>query len=471
MIHNVRWTARKISQRIELIEPLVYRKRHPLPSFRHITLPDALSEPPVGLDVEDEDWPVIEPNTYWGTWITDYVLRTTFQVPSKWEKDLPVALYLPLGEAGDFSHPEALAYVDGAPYAGCDRHHQEILLPDRWRDGRPHLLALHTWSGQGGWEHGDFHTKLFMRPCAVVQIDQPTRDFIATARVALGIAKSLDVNEPAKGHLLNALDEAFKILDTREPFGESFYDSVILAHTSLCNGIERAGQPLDVDIVGTGHAHIDVAWKWTLGQTRRKSGRTFHTVLRLMEQFPDYHFSQSQPQLYDYIQEDYPGLLDAIKARVAEGRWEPLGGMWVETDCNLTGAESLARQFLLGRTFFREHFGPDADSPVLWLPDVFGYAWTLPQLMKQAGLDYFMTIKIGWNQYNRLPYDSFWWQGLDGTRILTFHPACPGAIIERARRDNWVINEWRGCSWYRSLPEQPPIAWMPLLVPPKGETE
>jgi alpha-mannosidase len=144
-----------------------------------------------------------------------------------------------------------------------------------------------------------------------------------------------------------------------------------------------------------------------------------------MEQFPDYHFTQSQPQLYDYIRQDYPGLLAAIKQRVAEGRWEPIGGMWVEADCNLTGLESLARQFLLGRTFFRQHFGTGAESPVLWLPDVFGYAWNLPQLIKEAGLDYFFTIKISWSQYNRMPYDSFWWQGLDGTRVLTHFSTTP----------------------------------------------
>jgi len=145
-----------------------------------------------------------------------------------------------------------------------------------------------------------------------------------------------------------------------------------------------------------------------------------------MEQFSDYHFTQSQPQLYDYVRQDYPELFEAIKERVAEGRWEPIGGMWVESDCNLSGSESLARQFLLGRSFFREHFGPDADSPVLWLPDVFGYSWALPQLIKQAGLDYFMTIKIGWNQYNRLPYDSFWWQGIDGSRVLVHFSTTPG---------------------------------------------
>jgi alpha-mannosidase len=138
-----------------------------------------------------------------------------------------------------------------------------------------------------------------------------------------------------------------------------------------------------------------------------------------MEQFPDYHFTQSQPQLYQFIKEDHPHLFESIRQKIEEKRWEPIGGMWVEADCNLSGAESLARQFLLGRTFFREHFGKEAESPVLWLPDVFGYAWALPQLIRQAGIKYFMTIKIGWSQYNRLPYDTFLWQGIDGTQVLT----------------------------------------------------
>ncbi len=426
MIHKIRWTADKIARRIRLIEPLVYRKRCILPSFRCTVLPGPMTDPPVGADVDDGDWPVIEPNTYWGRWMTDFALRTHFRVPADWDPNVPVALHLPLGESGDFSHPEFLAYVDGVPYAACDRHHQEILLPPQWRDGEPHLLALHGWTGLGDVQRGEFHTKLFMHPCAVVQIDQPTRDFIATARIALGVVNELDENDPAKGHLLNGLDEAFKVLDTRHPLGDRFYASIPPAHATLREGITKAGPPLDVDIVATGHAHIDVAWLWTLGQTRRKNGRTFHTVLRLMEQFSDYHFTQSQPQLYDYVRQDYPALFEAIKQQVAEGRWEPIGGTWVEMDCNITGAESLARQFLLGRAFFREHFGPDAESPVLWLPDVFGYSWALPQLIKQAGLDYFMTTKIGWNQYNRLPYDSFWWQGLDGTRVLTHFICTPG---------------------------------------------
>ncbi|MBW2581172.1 MAG: alpha-mannosidase, partial [Deltaproteobacteria bacterium] len=229
---------------------------------------------------------------------------------------------------------------------------------------------------------------------------------------------------------------------------EAFYESIPPALENLRGGIEKSGPPLDVEISAIGHAHIDVAWLWTLGQTRRKAGRSFHTVLRLMEQFPDYIFGQSQPQLYDYLRQDYPDLFEAIKERVTEGRWEPMGGMWVEADCNLSGSESLARQFLLGRSFFREHFGEGVDSPVLWLPDVFGYAWNLPQLIKEAGLEYFFTIKIGWNQYNRLPYDSFWWQGLDGTKVLTHFsttkdPGSPFAATYNSMADpGQTIGTW-----------------------------
>jgi alpha-mannosidase len=361
MIHKVRWTAEKIAGRIALVESVVYRNRHPLAPFHYTTMDDPMAEPPVSPDVNDSDWPVIEPDTYWGQWMTDFVLRTHFQVPGDWDPDVPVALYLPLGETGDFSHPEFLAYVDGIPYAACDRHHQEIQLPAKWRDGASHLLALHGWTGLGGWRLKEPETKLFMRLCKVVQIDQPTRDFITTARVALGVANCLDEDDPAKGHLLNALDEAFKILntqqivpklqtsryrvlgrtakflDTYEPLGEDFYASVAPAHAALRAGLAKAGPAMEVDVVATGHAHIDVAWLWTLGQTRRKSGRTFYNVLRLMEQFPDYHFTQSQPQLYDYVRQDYPELFEGIKQRVADGRWElmspsaPRGWRWTAT--------------------------------------------------------------------------------------------------------------------------------------------
>lgn len=450
MNHEVRWTAKKVAQRISRIEPLVYRRVLELAPFRYKALNNPSDDPPIGDHTNDTYWSLIDPNTFWGRLRTNFVLRTSFQIPSEWATGLPLALYLPIGEAGDFSHPEALIYIDGKPYAACDRYHQEISLNPQWQDGEPHLLALHGWTGLGqGWYRGEFDGRLYMRGCAVVQIDEPTQRFLNTATIALGVANTLAESEPAKVRLLNALNETFTILDTREPYGERFYASVSEALKALQTGISKAGHPLDVDIVAAGHAHLDIAWLWTLDQARRKAGRTFHTVLHLMDQVPEFHFTQSQPQLYEFIRQDYPALFEDIKQRVIEGRWEPVGGMWVEADCNLSGPEALVRQLLLGRDFFQQHF-PDAESPILWLPDCFGYPWTLPQLMKQAGLDYFFSIKLGWNQYNRLPYDSFWWQGLDGSRVLAHFSTTPdnfspgGAISTYSARatPKEVIGTW-----------------------------
>lgn len=428
MLHDIRWTSEKIAQRLRLVESLVYRGEEPLRPFDLL----GLEGPHVGFSPDPEvggaGWVPVAPNSYWLGPNRDFVLRTQFRVPADWIEEQNTALYLPIGEAGDFSHPEALVYIDGVPTASCDRHHQEILVPLQYCDAQPHTLHLHGWTGgthllRWGGESTDrvrrSAERFLMGECAVVQIDQPTRDFVAVARVALGTANQLPANDPARANLFNALNDAFNVLDTREPLGQRFYSSVPEAHDTLLKGIDAAGNPLGVDVTAVGHAHIDVAWLWTLGQTRRKAGRTFHNVIRLMEQYPQFRFTQSQPQLYDYVREDYPELFQAIGRRISSGQWEPIGGMWVEADCNLSGSESLARQFLLGRQFFREQFGEGSESDVLWLPDVFGYAWNLPQLIKEAGLSYFFTIKIGWSQYNRFPYDSFWWQGLDGTKVLT----------------------------------------------------
>src|SRR5688500_9579560 len=182
MYHKQRWTPEKIKFRLDLIAPLVYIRRKSLPSFRYLELENALTPPQIGTDLDDSNWQEINPNEYWGSWLQNFILRTTFTVPEDWDTKQPTALHLPLGEAGDFSHPEALAYVDGTPYAACDKHHQEIRLKAEWLDGSPHLLALHGWTGMGGSTKGDPYTKLYMRQCALVQIHQPTRDFIALSR-------------------------------------------------------------------------------------------------------------------------------------------------------------------------------------------------------------------------------------------------------------------------------------------------
>lgn len=443
MLHEIRWTVEKIARRLDLIAPLVYRRRVPLGPF-YLRLLDAPADFQAVDRATEAAWDVVEAGEYWGEPLAHFVLRGTFMVPGAWPADVPAALYLPLGDACAFIHPEALVAVDGVTVGACDRYHPELDLAP-WRDGRAHQLALEGWIGKLGGDPGE---KLRMGVCAMVQIDTPAREFLALARVTLGAVRALDADDPARARLLTGLDAAFRALDTREPFGDAFYASVPLAHVLLGEHITESGPPLDVEVVAAGHAHIDVAWLWTLAVTRRKTQRTFRNVLRLMQDFPDFHFTQSQPQLYDFVRRDAPELFAAIRERVAEGRWEPIGGMWVEADCNVSGPESLARQFLLGRAFFREHFGPRAESPVLWLPDVFGYAWNLPQLIKQAGLDYFFTIKIGWNQYNRLPYDTFWWQGLDGTRVLTHFSTTPepgsayGSTYNAAATPEQVRGTW-----------------------------
>lgn len=413
---NAKLTLLKIEQRLKLVNSLVYRRRVDLTPFRYQPLdkPEA-AMPQFPVDLPGE---VILPNSYWADWQRNFILHGDFCLPTDWDASSPVALLLPIGTADDFSHPEALVCIDRVPLAACDRHHQEILLPQHYLDGKLHQLILHGWTGMQHWDGSEPGTRLFMRPCELVQVDQPAREFLATARVALEVAKNIDANHPAYGNLLNALEAAFNLLDLTEPFEDGYYASLPSAHNCLCAGIQGAGSSLGADICAIGQSHIDLAWLWTSAQTRLKAGRTFHTVLRLMEEFPDFTFTQSQPQLYEYVREDYPDLFESIQRRVADGRWEILGGMWVEPDCNLSSAEALARQFLLGRNYFRDHFGAQAESPVLWLPDTFGFPWSLPQLMAQAGIRYFHTIKMGWNQANRLPWDSFWWQGLDGTKIL-----------------------------------------------------
>ncbi len=166
----------------------------------------------------------------------------------------------------------------------------------------------------------------------------------------------------------------------------------------------------------TGHAHIDLAWLWPVAETRRKVRRTWSSVLRLMEKYDDFTFNQSSAQAYRWMETDDPELLEAIKARVAEGRWEPIGGSWTEPDGQVTGGEAYARQLFYGQRYFERMFG--LRNTVAWLPDVFGFSGGIPQLLRQAGITGFFTTKLNWNEDNTFPYDLFWWQGIDGSQVL-----------------------------------------------------
>ena len=238
-------------------------------------------------------------------------------------------------------------------------------------------------------------------------------------RVPFEAATLLPAGERERETTLETLSAAIDLLDMRLPHSEEFDLSVAHARRYVQENYYAKREHISPIAIADsiGHTHIDVAWLWDIEQSRHKAIRSFSTVCDLMDRYPEYQFMSSQPILYEFVKEDEPELYERIKARIAEGRWEVEGGMWVEADCNISGGEALARQFLYGQRFFGEEFGKR--SRVLWLPDVFGYSAALPQLMKLCGIDYFMTTKISWNEYNTMPYDTFSWKGIDGTEVLT----------------------------------------------------
>ncbi len=248
--HTVRHTAEKLSKRLRLVAPLVYRRMRPLEPLRYQKQGSPL-EPPL-LNADTAGWERLETGTFWGAPRTEFTLRTSFTVPDDWDASLPTALFLPLGEAGDFSHPEVLVYLDGKAYAAADRHHQVVRLPEGTTG--THELAMHGWTGINYQDD----RRLYLRECSVVQIDLPTHEFVALARVALETAEHLEDEAPAKGRLLNALDDAFKRLETLT-LTDKFYDSVPGALETLKAGVAAAGPAADVTVAAAGHAHIDVA--------------------------------------------------------------------------------------------------------------------------------------------------------------------------------------------------------------------
>lgn len=233
--------------------------------------------------------------------------------------------------------------------------------------------------------------------------------------------------------ILFALFSAFKVMKGYDE------EEVKKAREILSVELKKNCGDESLSISAIGHAHIDLAWLWPIRETIRKGARTFSTVLTNMDKYPDYIFGASQPQLYAWMKESYPKLYDKIRMRIAEGRWEAQGGMWVEADTNVSGGEALVRQILYGKKFFKEEF--NKDMKILWLPDVFGYSAALPQILKKAGIDYFMTIKLSWSEYNQFPHHTFIWEGIDGSKVLAHMPpegtynssAAPRAIKEAER--------------------------------------
>ncbi|MGI9550267.1 MAG: alpha-mannosidase, partial [Aurantibacter sp.] len=201
----------------------------------------------------------------------------------------------------------------------------------------------------------------------------------------------------------------------------------------LATELNKAANASAMKVSAIGHAHIDIAWLWPLRETVRKAVRSFSTALKMMEEYPDYKFGASQPHLYQMVKDHHPELYQRVKDQVKNNRWECQGGMWVEADCNISSGESLVRQVLYGKKFFKEEFDQDIDN--LWLPDVFGYSAALPQILVKSGINFFMTQKISWNQFNRFPHHTFIWKGLDHTEIYS-HFLCNDTYNSDCSPDN-----------------------------------
>lgn len=335
----------------------------------------------------------------------NYWLRATFSIPAEWRgRQVMIRMYW---EGHGQASVESIAYLDGHTFAGIDEPHPAVLLPESAHDGE-HELLIRSYAP---FNHPFGGLELQLR-------DETIGRLTAVMYALLQVIATYRDSDPEKHTLLDRLNRAYNLLDLREGWqSERFAISAGAALTflreTLTINLEVGQRPV---ILATGHAHMDVAWLWPLWRTHQKVAHTVATALHLMERYPEYHFSMSQPQTYAFLKKDDPQLYERLRQRVAEGRFEPVGAMWVEPDCNVTGGESLARQVIHGMRFFEEEFGHIAH--VVWLPDVFGYSAALPQIMRLAGIECFMTTKISWNQFNRMPVDTFRWRGIDGSEVL-----------------------------------------------------
>lgn len=347
--------------------------------------------------------------------------------------------------SGGNSGFESLLYVNREPYQGVDTNHKEVIFQNM--EGKEVQLTFLLWSGlEGGGVHRDFYHRC--RQAELAYLHKKTDELYYFGRAILESLEWMEEDSPQYHLLLSALNRSMLCIDWES--SSDFYGSAEQAHQVLMTELEKAEKGTSVTVNAVGHTHIDVAWLWRLKHTREKAQRSFSTVLRLMEQYEDYIFLQTQPQLYEYIKEDCPQLYEKIKEKVAQGKWEAAGGMWVEADCNLSSGEALVRQVLYGTRFFEQEFGKKCEY--LWLPDVFGYSWALPQILKQCEINTFMTTKISWNMFNTLPDDLFVWKGIDGTEILTYFIDTPE--VGRSFKDRYstynglmtpraVIGNWK----------------------------
>lgn len=357
-----------------------------------------------------------------------------------WRKVKPAFRYGPAYRTvwfrvtGRIPPPWAGAEVAMRAEVGGERTVWQGNRPIRGLDG-PHPLFRVTETAEGG-ERIDYCVQAYTRnpECRVHGRELPRQNFVETVEkaelvqvrsdvvqlrydceFALDLAKALSEEDPSRAVLLRGLNDVCNAW-AADP------DDVAECRKIIRNALGSLGGGPKHTIYPVGHAHLDTAWLWPLAITHHKMAHTVATQLYLLDRYPEYVFVHSQAAQYEWIEREHPRLFEAIKAAIQRGQWEVLGSMWVEADCNLAGGEALVRQFLYGKRYFQARFGVDTED--MWLPDVFGYSAALPQILRKFGISFFLTQKISWNQFNPFPHHTFWWQGIDGTKVWThFLPA------------------------------------------------
>jgi alpha-mannosidase len=416
----------RIRRGLQDLATAMYRQREPLRDLR--LLPLGAEIPPQGAPIPDAattGWRAIAPGESWGGRDETIWLHGVADIPAHWRAaqrtgDYAIALRLLLGVSADFGWPEGLLYVNHKLLQGINQHHPDVLLPAELAQEETLTCDVRAWSGMRARQHR-------LEYAEVALLNREMEALYHLLLAGCDQVDTLDDADPLIYPLAQALDDAWDQLDLRRP-AEPALDAS--AHAALAGLRARLAElrarhdPAERPrVVAIGHGHLDVAWLWQTRHTREKAARTFSIATALMDLYPDYHFLHSTPQVFAWLAQDYPEVFAGVQRRVAEGRFEAAGALWLESDTNLVSGESLVRQILYGQRYLRETFGAEYDT--LWLPDTFGYSYALPQIMLRAGLRAFMTTKMSWSDTNRIPYDTFRWRGLDGSETLAHFVTTP----------------------------------------------
>ncbi|MEU8865404.1 alpha-mannosidase [Streptomyces umbrinus] len=369
-------------------------------------------------------------DTPWGPpWGTTW-FRMRGQVPAEWAGKRVEAV-IDLGFIGDWpgNQAEALVHLtDGTPLKAVNPLNQYVAIANPAVGGEqidylveaasnPDILADNfskiTPMGDK-LTAGDKPIYTFQRADIAV-LDEEVWHLDLDVQVLRELMLELGEHDPRRHEIMHTLDRALDLLDLDDVSG-----TAADVRAALKPALSKPANASAHIVSGVGHAHIDSAWLWPIRETKRKTSRTFSNVTSLADEYDDFIFACSQAQQYEWVRDNYPKVWARIQESVKKGQWAPVGGMWVEADGNLPGGEAVARQLIHGKRFFIEHFGVETKG--VWLPDSFGYTAAYPQLAKLAGNEWFLTQKISWNQTNKFPHHTFWWEGIDGTRIFTHFP-------------------------------------------------